>query len=498
MREPRLFSWRGFSFGGAEMQTLVIGGGLVGALIARELTRYEMKVLLVEKREDLGQGITKANSAILHGGYDDPPNTLRGKLCAKGNRLYNQLAEELKIAVNRVGSIVVAKGEEELRKLEILLENGKANSVEGLRIVGRQELRKLEPGLSKEFDYALLCESAGVIEPWMVAIAASMNAVNNGAEIITGNGVVGAIVESKRAKRVKLSSGREIEADLVINASGLFYEQVSSFFGVYAPPVKLRKGEYILLDKRASTLVNRVIFPLPTAAGKGRLVVPTIDGGVLLGPTSVEFSDFFPEDVSTTAEGLISVRESGDDLIPGIDSPQWFLKSFAGLRPESPQKDFYIKKADELENFITVGAIRSPGLTAAPAIAEYVVGEVIGSMDLKLTPKDDFNPFIDERLRIKELPFEEVARLIEADPKYGRIICQCNEVSEAEVIQAIKDGARTVDGVKFRTRAGFGRCQGGFCSWKIASILARELNKDMSGVRQNSQNSWIINGKVRT
>lgn len=479
------------------MQAVVIGGGVVGSLIARELSRFRIKVVLVEKSEDIGQGVTKANSAILHGGYDDPPGTLRARFCASGNLMFDELSEELRFPIRRTGSIVVAKDRSELPKLEELLQNGINNGVKDLKIVGRDELRELEPHISRDFRYALFCGSAGITEPWMVAIASAINVAANGGEVVTGEEVIGGRIYEGRVTEVFLSSGRKLKADLVINAAGLFYEKVASAFGVNVPSVYLRKGEYILLDKKASELVNMIIFPIPTAAGKGKLVVPTVDGGVLLGPTSVELPGFSPEDVSTTDSGLASVRESGENLIPGIDNPKFFIKSFAGLRPETVQKDFYIRRAEELANFITVGAIRSPGLTAAPAIAEFVINTIVPETGIDLTRRDDFTPGIEERIRIKELPVREVSRLIDENPSYGRIVCQCNEVSEAEIVQAIRDGARTIDGVKFRTRAGFGRCQGGFCSWNIAKILARELKKDLSEIGQNSKESWVVSGKVR-
>jgi glycerol-3-phosphate dehydrogenase len=256
----------------------------------------------------------------------------------------------------------------------------------------------------------------------MVAIASAMNVAANGGEVITNDEVVGGRIVQGKVVEVCLRSGRRLESDLVINAAGLFFEEVASRFGVDVPRVKLRKGEYILLDRKASSLVRRIVFPLPGAEGKGRLVVPTVDGGVLLGPTSVELPGFAPEDVSTTDEGLVSVRNSGEYLIPGIDNPGWYIKSFAGLRPETDQKDFYIKRAEELRNFITVGAIRSPGLTAAPAIAEYVVSKIVPEAEVNLVERDDFIPIIEERERIKEIAFERVAQLIERNPEYGRIV----------------------------------------------------------------------------
>ncbi|OAA31187.1 ferredoxin [Kosmotoga arenicorallina S304] len=481
------------------MKIAIIGGGVIGSLLAYELSHYEVNIVLIEKNHDFGLGVTKANSAIVHGGYDDPPGSLRAELCYKGNQLYEELAEKLKIPLKRTGSFVVARNcKEDLEKLEELLSRGEKNGVKGIEVVGRDFLEKYEPYLSEEFEYALHCPHTGITEPWMVAITAVKEAEKSGAELVRGDAVVGGEVSEGKVKYLQLKSGRKIEADIIINAAGLYYHEVANIFGVPTPQVYLRKGQYILLDHKASEMVKHIIFPLPSEKGKGKLVVPTIDGGVLLGPTSENLPEFTPEDVSTTLEGIKEVIIAGNELVPGIAKPNWIIKSFAGLRPETQKKDFFIENSDRVRNFVTVGAIRSPGLTAAPSIARYVIEEILERrMSINLTKRVSDKKSVPDSFRVKESDLDEIAAKIRNDEKYGRIICQCNQVSEAEIIKAIHEGARSIDGVKFRTRAGFGRCQGGFCTWKIAKILARELKIQLSEVRLNEEGTALFNGKVR-
>ncbi|AKI96918.1 NAD(P)/FAD-dependent oxidoreductase [Kosmotoga pacifica] len=481
------------------MKIAIIGGGIVGALLAYELSHYEVEVILIEKRSDFGQGVTKANSAIVHGGYDDPPGSLRASLCYHGNQLYDELSEKLGVPLKRTGSLVVARDSlDELKKLNELLEKGEKNGVSGIKIVDRSFMEEREPNLSKEFSYALYCPHTGITEPWMVAILAIEAAEKAGAELIKADGVIGGELHFRKVESLVLESGKKVKVDLVINAAGLYYHQIARKFGVRTPPVYLRKGQYILLDHAASKMVNGVIFPLPSEKGKGKLVVPTIDGGVLLGPTSEEISGFDPEDVSTTVSGLMDVIKAGDELIPGIVRSNWIIKSFAGLRPETRSKDFYIRNSDEVSNFVTVGAIRSPGLTAAPAIAHYVIEEILEQrMGLMLGKRKAVLNYRSQMFRVNESSLEEINKKIEEKADYGRIICHCNQVSEAEIIEAIRRGATSIDGVKFRTRAGFGRCQGGFCSWRIAKILSRELNVPLSEVRMNDAGTELFDGEVR-
>ncbi|ACR78885.1 MULTISPECIES: NAD(P)/FAD-dependent oxidoreductase [Kosmotoga] len=480
------------------MRFAIIGGGVIGSLIAWKLSKYDVDVVLIEKKSDFGQGVTKANSAILHGGYDDPPGSLRARFCVLGNQMYRTLSHELGFEIKWTGSIVLARDtNEEIEKLKELMKKGEENGVKGLQIIDRNEIEKIQPGIAEDYKYALYCPTAGVTEPWEIAINAADGAALNGATLIRGDGVVGGEIINGSIKTLKLSSGKTIRVDVVINAAGLYYEHVANLFGARTPKVFLRKGQYILLDKIVGTRVEKIIFPLPNEKGKGKLVVPTVDGGVLLGPTSEDLPGFSPEDVSTTLDGIKEVMEAGEQLMPGLAKREWVIKSFAGLRPETKEKDFFIQRSEELRNFITVGAIRSPGLTAAPAIAKYVVEEIIHEeMGLALTGKTVIK-YPEKKTRVKEKDFNELAEEISREPLLGKIICHCNQVSEKEIVEAIRDGATTIDGIKFRTRAGFGRCQGGFCGWKIARILARELNIDISEVLQNEDESWLVREKVR-
>ncbi|HAA85437.1 MAG TPA: FAD/NAD(P)-binding oxidoreductase [Kosmotogaceae bacterium] len=482
------------------MQIVVIGGGICGSLILRKLSALRnVSAVLVEAKSDLGQGVTKANSAIVHGGYDDPHGTVRAALCVKGNDLFADLCEELNVPFKRTGSLVVARDNpDEIKKLEELLENGKKNGARGLRIIGKDELKKIEPNLSEDYKHALHCSSAGITEPWMIAIAAANIGRMNGARVITGDPVTGCNISDGHVEDIILESGTRITADCVINATGVHYNEVASIFGVVTPPVKLRKGQYILLDKLAGGMIKSIIFPTPSEEGKGKLVLPTVDRGVLLGPTSERLDSYTPDDVATSDKGLRDVIDAADSLVPGISRYNWIIKSFAGLRPDTDERDFFIKADDRVKNFITVGAIRSPGLTAAPAIAELVVDELIPQiLEFSAEPKERIVTRLPKTEKINELPFKEIARMIDDDPLHGRIVCQCNEVSEREIINAIREGAKTIDGVKFRTRAGFGRCQGSFCGWRIAQILSRELGIELSEVRLNEKDAWILNGKVR-
>ncbi|MEA2066174.1 MAG: NAD(P)/FAD-dependent oxidoreductase [Thermotogota bacterium] len=480
------------------MKVAVIGGGIVGSLLAYELSKYDLELILIEKNNDFGQEVTKANSAIIHGGYDDPPGSLRAELCSDGNRKYDILSKELSLPVKRIGSLVVSDDTSDSEKrLEELYRRGIKNGVEGLSILSSDKLQSIEPNLDEKYSKALYCKSAAITEPWMVAVLAAKGAEKNGARLITGDEVVDSISKGRNIKKVVLSSGEEIEVNLVLNAAGVYFNKVARIFGVRTPEIILVKGQYLLLDHLASELVSTIIFPLPSKKGKGKLIVPTIDGGILLGPTSEAIDGFNPEELSTTSKGIKEVADAGEEFIHGIARPKWFIKTFAGLRPETPNKDFYIKLSSEKTNFITVGGMRSPGLTAAPAVADYVIEYLIQEkMGITLV-KNDRVRSISPGLRIKELSFEDASKKIEENSSYGRIICQCNQVSEKEIRDAIRDGARTLDDVKFRTRATFGRCQGGFCTWKIMKIISEELNIPLEEVKKNDKGSELLDGKVR-
>lgn len=477
------------------MRVFVIGAGITGSLITRELSKYDLEVHVIDKAPDIGWGVTKANSAIVHGGYDDPPGSVRAQFAALGNMMYDELSNELDFDFIRTGSYVVAFKEEDVEYLKELKKRGVKNGVSNLEILTSEELKNREPNLNKDIKAALWCPTAGITEPWEVSIAAIENAKDNGAIVHLDEKVLDIIVQNQKVKKILTDKG-EYNADIIINAAGLFADEIAKMAGVADFEIFPRKGEYILLDKKLKGLVNAVIFPTPTKKSKGILVVPTVDGGILLGPNAVDLPKDQKNNLETTKEGLNEVYEKSKALVPSIDI-SYSVKTFAGLRPETKNKDFIIG-ATKIWGFINVAGIRSPGLTAAPAIAKYITEKVIPEdLGLNLSKKSNFNPFRKRIPHLEETNLEEWEKIVKKDPRFGRTVCFCNNVSEGEIVEAIKRGAKTLDGVKFRTRASFGRCQGGFCSLKILEIISRELSIPLEEIKQNYKNSWIVKGKVR-
>ncbi len=485
-----------FSFGGIILRIAVIGAGVVGSLIARELCKYDVEVLLIEKNLDVGWGVTKANSAILHAGYDDPIGSTRARFCSVGNAMFTELSRELDFEIKRIGSYVLAFKDEETAVLHKLLVQGEKNNVPDLTIHDRETILSREPMINPQVKMGLWAPTAGITEPWMVAIAAVENALENGLRLFLNEEVVD--FEKREGRIINVITNKQVHrVDVVINAAGLFADEIAKLAGAEYVPLHPRKGQYILLDKKLGNTVRSIIFPTPTEKSKGILVLPTIDGGLLLGPTAEDLPSDRKSDLTTTNEGIQSVKNFALRLVPEIDF-SLVVKTFAGLRPESPQKDFFIGKSEIVPNFVNAMAMRSPGLTAAPAIAKYIVEEVLQQqVGLNLTTKKDFKPTRKGIKKYAELSLEEWQKAVKENPSAGRMICFCNEVTEAEIVEAIRRGARTLDGVKFRTRAMFGRCQGGFCMSKILKILERELGRDASQIVLKSPNSWVVDGKVR-
>lgn len=479
------------------MKIAVIGSGVVGALVARELSRYDVEVLIIEKNADVGMGITKANSAIVHAGYDDEPGTVRSKFCVPGNKMYTELAKELQIDLKRIGSLVLAFKEEEIRILEKLYKHGEINGVQGLELWDRDKVLSHEPNVNPEVVAALWAPTAGITEPWMVSIAAVENALENGARLYLETEVMG--IETKDGRITKLiTNKKEFEVDVIVNAAGIYADEIAKMAKANYVPLHPRKGEYILLDKQEfSGFVKSILFPTPSVLGKGTLVTPTVDGGILVGPTAVDLPPErdFREDTSTTFEGFESLISKALKMTPLIDF-RTSIKTFAGLRPESPQKDFLVGRTN-ITGFFNAMAMRSPGLTAAPAIAKFLVEEIQEATGVTFNQKPYFNPI---RTRIKhyaDLPVTLWDEEIKKDPLAGKMICFCNKVTEREICEAIKKGAQTIDSIKFRTRAMFGSCQGGFCMHRIMKILAREMGKDISDIKLRSEKSIVLKGKVR-
>ncbi|HIP99166.1 TPA: FAD/NAD(P)-binding oxidoreductase [Candidatus Bipolaricaulota bacterium] len=475
------------------MRIAVVGAGIVGALIAREICRFQVEVLLFERAPDVGWGVTKANSGIVHGGFHDEPGTLRARFCAPGNALFGELSRELDFPFRRTGAWVLAFSRAELSVLEKLREQGEENGAPGLEILPRTEVLAREPHVNTQVVAGLWSPTVGITEPWEIAIAAVENARENGLQLHLAEPVIGIELAGGRVMGVRTPRG-VYPVDAVVNAAGLHADRVARMAGLREPQLFPRRGEYVLLDKAASGLVNSVLFPAPRGESKGILVLPTVDGGVLLGPTAADLPEGAREATETTASGLAQVAEGARRLIPELPL-RHLIKTFAGLRPESPERDFLLGPTP-IEGFYQAAAMRSPGLTAAPAIARWLAHEVIAP-ELGLARKDQFNPFRRGIPHPAELPPGEWEALIREDPCWGRLVCFCNRVTEGEIVEAIRRGARTLDGIKFRTRAGFGRCQGGFCTDKILQILSRELGVPPEGISQHGPGSPLVVGRVR-
>jgi len=475
------------------MRIAVIGAGIVGSLIARELVRYDADVHLFEREIDIGWGVTKANSAIIHGGFHEAVGSQRARFCIEGNKLYAALTKELDVPFHRCGAYTVALSKEDLPALKALLAQGEENGIPGLELHDSATVLAHEPNLNPQVQTGLWSPTVGITEPWTLATAAVENACENGLTLHLSEGVTKIQMLDGRVRGVTTTQG-EYPFNAVVNAAGLFADQIAEMVGLSEPILFPRRGEYVLLDKKANGLVNSVIFPTPSKTSKGILVLPTVDGGILLGPTAKDLPREGKDSLETTPDGIEKTIDGARRLVPTIDL-SIVIKTFAGLRPESPNKEFVVGKS-EVQGFFQAAAMRSPGLTAAPAVARFLVHEVM-ARELTLAKKSSFQPLRNGLPRVMDLPEEEWDELISKDPRYGRVICQCNRVTEGEIVAAIRRGARSLDGVKFRTRAGFGRCQGGFCTDRILLILARELGVSPEEITLRGNGSRMMNGMVR-
>ncbi len=473
---------------------IIIGGGIIGCSVAREISRYHLKILLLEKESDLASGTSKSNSAIIHAGYDPEPGTLKAKLNVEGNLMYTQISKELDVPFQRIGSLVVAFDQKEVPILESLYQRGIANGVAKMEIIHQNKLRTMEPYISQGALAALYTESAGIICPFTLTIATAENAAENGVEFRFDTEVTG--IKIRRANHFMIQTTRgQFEAKYVVNAAGVFGEEIHRMIGEESFSIKPRKGEYFILDKEQGHLASKVLFPVPTKMGKGILVSPTVDGNLLIGPTATDVHD--KEDTSTTAVGLQQVIDGARRLVPGIQVAK-IITSFAGLRAVPDTNDFLICPSDKVKGFVNVAGIESPGLTAAPAIAK-MVSKIMATQGLTLQAKKKFNPQRRPVIRFRELTAAEQRDLIQKNPDYGRVICRCETITEGEIIDAIHRplGARNLDALKRRVRTGAGRCQGGFCTPRVAEILARELKIPMNQVTKCGRGSLILDGKTK-
>ena len=473
----------------------IIGAGVVGSAIARELSRFALDIVILEKGNDVSLGTTKANSAIVHAGYDAPAHSLKGRLNVKGNAMFDRVCEELDVPFQRVGSLVVAQHEEDIETLNGLLENGKLLGVPDLRIIDHEEIKRREPKLNDTLIAALFAPTAGIVEPWELAIAYCENAMDNGVTLKL-NFNVDKI--DREDSFFNLYSGRDmVSASTVINCTGVYADQVYNLVTQADFKIKPRRGQYFLLDKEAHGLVNHVIFPCPSKMGKGILIAPTVDGNILVGPDSQDLDYEDKEATNTTDDRLNYIRETAAGICSNIPY-KLNITTFAGLRAEPSTGDFIIEESKAVKGFVNVAGIKSPGLSSAPAIAEEVV-EIYKTIKGDLKINETFNPIRRPRVKFAELSLEEKQKMINENPSYGRVICRCEMITEGEIVDAIhrNAGGRTLNGIKRRVRPGAGRCQGGFCGPRVMEILKRELGVEMTDVKQEGLESYILTGMTK-
>ena len=469
-----------------ETDVAVIGGGIVGTAILRELSKYELRCVLVEKEPDVAVGTTKANSAVCHAGFDAPTGSWKQKTNVRGNELYHQLQEELDLDIKWTGSLVVATDDGEVQKLNILLERGKTNGVPGLEILSREEVLAREPNLTTA-KAALWAPTAGVVWPFSCAVAFAQCAVQNGAQVIRDCAVTGFVKEDGAVTIVNTTKG-PIRTKFVINAAGVYAEEIAKLAGDDSFSITPRKGEYILFDKTAApSLVWGIVFPCPTEISKGILICTTTHGNTFIGPNAQEQDN--KEDTSVTPSGMDEIIAGARKLIPNLPLGAC-ITEFAGLRAVSDTGDF-ILGASQVPGFFNAAGIQSPGVAAAPAIAEVVV-EALGK-EIMLRKKANWNGRLPKKKAFNRMTGAEKQAVIQKNPLYGRVICRCETVTEGEIVDAIREpvGACTVDGIKRRTRAGMGRCQGGFCGPRVTQILARELDIPVEKVLKERQGSEL-------
>ena len=471
---------------------VIIGAGVTGCAVARELSRYSAKILVLEKEEDVCSGASKANSAIIHAGYDAAAGSLMAKLNVLGNRMMDELTKELDVAFKRTGSLVVCLNEEDRPALERLYQNGLKNGVEQLRIIEKEELRAMEPNISPNAAAALYAPTAGIICPFGLTIAFAENAYANGVEFRFNTEVAGISV-AEGGFRVETPDG-PISTKVVVNAAGVYADIIHNMVCPKKIHITPRRGDYFLLDKNTGDFVRHVIFPLPGKFGKGMLVAPTIHGNTIVGPTAIDIED--RGGTNTTAEGLSELMKKAGSTVKDLPIRQ-VITSFAGLRAHEDGHEFIIDEAEGVPGFIDCAGIESPGLTSSPAIGKLVGDRIRDKMNLE--PNPHFNGRRSGVLDPKALGKEERAKLIREKPAYGNIVCRCEGVSEGELLDAIHRplGAKSLDGIKRRTRAGSGRCQAGFCTPRTLGILSRELGVAQIELTKCGGSSRIIAGTVK-
>lgn len=467
----------------------IIGGGVIGSAIARELSKFTVNAVVIEREQDLCCGTTKANSAIIHGGYDAKPGSLKAKLNVEGNKMFDELSRDLDFPFKRNGSLVVRTKDQSKDDLQKLYDQGIANGVEGLKIVDRDELLKMEPNIADDVVDALFVPTGGIVCPFNFNYALAENAADNGVEFKLSTKVE-KVAKSGDHYVISTNKG-EIEAKTVVNAAGVYADEINNMVSSKKLHITARRGQYELLDKSAGNHVSHTIFQLPSKMGKGVLVTPTVHGNLLVGPTAEDVEN--KEGVNTTAEGLGGLAATSALSVKNVPM-RAVITSFAGLRAHEDAGDFVLGEAEDAEGFFNAAGIESPGLSSAPAIGVMIAKEVANK--LSLSENTSFNGKRKGILNPATLSLEERNELIKKNPAYGQIICRCESISKGEMLDAINRtlGARDLDGVKRRTRGGMGRCQGGFCSPRVMELLEQEVPMSPFDVTKNGENAKIVFG----
>lgn len=471
---------------------IIIGAGVTGCAVARYLSRYQVKACVIERSEDVCCGTSKANSAIIHGGFDAKHGTLMAKMNVQGSVMMPELSKELDIPFRRNGSLVACMNEDDLPKLQALYENGVANGVEGLEILNAQQLQEKEPNISKNAVAALWAPTGAIVCPFIMTIALAENAYTNGVEFKLSTEVTA--VTPKNGGWVVQTDRGAFETKCVVNAAGVYADVLHNMVSAKKLHITPRRGDYCLLDRTTGGFVNSTIFQLPGKRGKGVLISPTVHGNTIVGPTAMDIDD--REGVNTTSEGLNDLLAKAGTTVENLPIRQ-VITSFAGLRAHEDNSDFIIGEVADAPGFFDCAGIESPGLSSAPAIG-LMVAELLKEK-LSLAENPTFNGTRKGILDPKTLTKEERTALIREQPAYGQIICRCENVSEGEILDAIHRplGARSLDGVKRRVRAGMGRCQAGFCSPRVMELLARELGVSQSEITKSGGESRMIVGTTK-
>ncbi|HHQ4154528.1 NAD(P)/FAD-dependent oxidoreductase [Clostridium perfringens] len=467
---------------------IVIGAGVVGCSIARELSKYNLDVLVVEKNSDVSEGISKGNSGIVHAGYNEKIGTLKAKLNIEGNKIFDDLSRDLQFPFKRNGAFILAFSDEDMNILESLKENGEKLGVEGLEILTREEALNIEPNLNKEIVGVLNVKTSGIVSPYEMTIALAENAAENGVEFKLNSKVTN-IEKISEGYKVTLNNKELVSGKIIINASGLEGAFLNNLVSMSKREINPVKGEYCLFDKVAGAMINKTLFQVPNKLSKGVLVTPTAEGNLLVGPNAVE-----GKTLETSREGIDEILDKSKKSLEELPVAR-ILNTFSGIRPKTKEGDFIIEEVEDAKNFINVIGIDSPGLTAAPAIGVYVVNMIKERLDL--VEKKNFKKTREKIVRFAELSLEEKNKLIKEKPAYGHMVCKCEFVTEGEIVEAIHRPikALTVDAIKRRTRASMGGCQGVGCTLPISKILSRELGIDISDINKNSEGSPVIGFK---